>query len=391
MPLSENMVKSFQRNFYFYTEGSRMQHMNILLSHLIVLAYCFGGLFFQNMSRQIVTGFLLAITAVTFFYYFQNRKLSIIVLSAYAAAAFFFPGFLLFIPLFMIETSRLRYYPAALIFVAENFLFLIPSNIPYFIFILFGMLLSAFLEYLTESYNTLSQKYKEMRDDSTERNLLLKARNQTLLENQDYEIHNATLKERNRIAREIHDNVGHMLSRSILITGALQTINQDENCRESLQLLQDTLSQAMDNIRASVHNLHDDSINLQKSIENLIENFTFCPAHLEYDIQSDVPSAIRYAFISITKEALTNITKHSNAALVQITLREHPSMYQLIIHDNGQTASAKLISPDTLEEDQKGIGLVNMADRVRLLHGMIQISQKNGFQIFVSIPREHTQ
>jgi len=361
--------------------------MNLLLSHLFILVYCFGGLFFQNISRQTIVGFLLSITAITFFYYFQNKRLSIIISFIYAAIVFFFPEFSLFIPLFMIEAGRLRFYPAILVFPAECFLFFASSNVPYFLFLLFGILLAIFLEYLTESYNTLAQHYKEMRDDSTERNLLLKARNQTLLENQDYEIHNATLKERNRIAREIHDNVGHMLSRSILMTGALQAINQDENCSESLQILQDTLSQAMDNIRVSVHNLHDDSINLQKSIKSLIENFTFCPVYLEYDIQSDVPSAVRYAFISITKEALTNIAKHSNAAMAQITVREHPSMYQLIIYDNGEIASGKSISLEQLEEESNGIGLVNMADRVHMLHGMIQISQKTGFQIFVSIPR----
>ena len=45
---------------------------------------------------------------------------------------------------------------------------------------------------------------------------MLTQKNKDLLEKQDYEIHVATLKERNRIAREIHDNVGHMLSRSLL-------------------------------------------------------------------------------------------------------------------------------------------------------------------------------
>ena len=48
------------------------------------------------------------------------------------------------------------------------------------------------------------------------------------MEKQDYEIYLATLRERNRIAREIHDNVGHMLSRSILQMGALITIHKEE-------------------------------------------------------------------------------------------------------------------------------------------------------------------
>ena len=51
------------------------------------------------------------------------------------------------------------------------------------------------------------------------------------MEKQDTEIYLATLKERNRIAREIHDNVGHMLSRSILMVGALKTVNQAENLK----------------------------------------------------------------------------------------------------------------------------------------------------------------
>ena len=64
----------------------------------------------------------------------------------------------------------------------------------------------------------------KLRDDSTEKNLLLEEKNHMLVEKQNYEIYTATLKERNRIAREIHDNVGHLLSRSILITGAAKAV-----------------------------------------------------------------------------------------------------------------------------------------------------------------------
>lgn len=360
--------------------------MKILLSHFLLLLYCFGCFFFQTVSWQSVGSFLCAITAATLFYTFQNRTFSIIFLCIYGVTAFFIPALYLFLPLLFYEIGRLKSYPVILIFLIGSYTHFEPSNTTFYLFCGFGCLLALFLAYLTDSYSTLEYNYKQMRDDSTERNLLLKARNQTLLENQNYEIHNATLQERNRIAREIHDNVGHLLSRCILMTGALQTINQNERCTESLHLLQDTLSQAMDNIRDSVHNLHDDSINLQKSMENLINGFTFCPIHLEYDISNDIPSAVRYAFISISKEALTNITKHSNAAFVKITLREHPAMYQLVIYDNGNTAS-KIISLEEINQQNCGIGLVNMYDRVKLLHGIMQITQKDGFQIFVSIPK----
>ncbi len=61
---------------------------------------------------------------------------------------------------------------------------------------------------------------------SEEHTLLLSEKNKALLEKQDYEIYAATLRERNRIAREIHDNVGHVLSRSILMTAACKPIKK---------------------------------------------------------------------------------------------------------------------------------------------------------------------
>ena len=56
----------------------------------------------------------------------------------------------------------------------------------------------------------------------------MEQKNKELLEKQDYEIQVATLNERNRIAREIHDSVGHLLSRSILQLGALKAVHRQE-------------------------------------------------------------------------------------------------------------------------------------------------------------------
>ena len=92
-----------------------------------------------------------------------------------------------------------------------------------------------------------------MRDTDTELKLVMEQRNRELLEKQDNEIYLATLRERNRIAREIHDNVGHMLSRSILQVGALATICKEETIRQQLAGINDTLNQAMNSIRESVH------------------------------------------------------------------------------------------------------------------------------------------
>ena len=108
-----------------------------------------------------------------------------------------------------------------------------------------GLAAAVLLYRRTRRLNELEQEYKRARDDSRELTLMLEKKNQDLLEKQDTEVYLATLKERNRIAREIHDNVGHMLSRSILMVGALKTVNQAENLKVPMEQLDQTLNEAM--------------------------------------------------------------------------------------------------------------------------------------------------
>ena len=127
----------------------------------------------------------------------------------------------------------------------------------------------------TLSLDNLREDYKALRDTTRETALQLEKKNKMLRAKQDYELNLATLSERNRIARDIHDNVGHMLSRSILQTGALLAICQDAQTREGLVQIKETLSEAMDSIRSSVHDLHDEALDLQVELQTLIKNLNF--------------------------------------------------------------------------------------------------------------------
>ncbi len=176
------------------------------------------------------------------------------------------------------------------------------------------------------------------------------------MEKQNSEIYAATLRERNRIAREIHDNVGHVLSRTILLTGAARAVNKDQNLDSLLESLDDSLNSAMD----------------------IIRDFEKTNVEIEYDMSEIIPRDIKYCFISITKEALSNIAKYSGATQTKIIMREHPAMYQLCIEDNGRGC------PD-YTGNSTGIGLKNMQERVEALGGTIRIDGKNGFHIFISI------
>ena len=257
---------------------------------------------------------------------------------------------------------------------------------------IFGFILAFFLWSHTRQYELLARNFRQSRDDSEEHALLLSEKNKALLEKQDYEIYAATLRERNRIAREIHDNVGHVLSRSILMTAACKTINKNEALDPLLGNLEESLNGAMNSIRSSVHDLHDDAVNLEDAIKGLVKDFTFCPVTLTYDMSRQVPREVKYSLISITKEGLSNVMRHSNADSVNILLREHPALYQLCIEDNG-TLGSKIpdIQTDTdsnkMETVSGGMGLSNIRDRVKALGGTVQITQEKGFRIFVTIPK----
>lgn len=243
----------------------------------------------------------------------------------------------------------------------------------------------------TEWAEYLSQEMIRIRDTETELNLVLREKNKDLLEKQDYEIYLATLRERNRIAREIHDNVGHMLSRSILQIGALSTIYRGEPLHEQLGSVNQTLNQAMDAIRESVHNLHDDSIDLQQAVgEATQEMKAQYRLSIDYDMSPEVTRSVKYCFIATIKEAMSNIVKHSDADCIHLVLREHPGFYQLTIEDNGKVVSRRegLLENRLVRGADRGMGLENMRERVEALHGTLHIRTEKGFVIFISIPKE---
>lgn len=250
-----------------------------------------------------------------------------------------------------------------------------PARLSWTVLLLF--LIAWLLARKTARLLELEQEFRLLRDSSAEYHLLLQQKNRELIEKQNHEIHIATLKERNRIAREIHDNVGHMLSRSILQSGALSAINCQENLKEPLKELSSTLSLAMTSVRESVHDLHDDSIDLEASVSGLISDFPDYQISLNYDMGPFVPAQVKYCFISVIKEALSNTARHSNGREISIILREHPSLYQLMVKDNGTNART----------GSSGIGISNMQERVKNLNGNFSISTEKGFRIFVSLPR----
>lgn len=380
--------------------------MKGLADRALIFLFCLLGLLFVAPDFGFSLAFLTAIAAAAFCFAASNPLFTLSVLTAYALLACFEPDGVWFLPLTAYEfvgiLPELRLPAGPAHRTADAFIYLL-SPAPVILALLAlaaawadtgrllllpasGIALAVLLRIRTDSCLRLQRLCLHTRDDDTEIQMLLEERNRSLREKQDSEIYLATLRERNRIAREIHDNVGHMLTRSILMVGALRTVSHDNALSQPLTQLEDTLHDAMNHIRTSVHDLHDSSVNLQETLQSLTHDFAFCPVTLRCEVSPDVPRDVKYSFIAIVREALANIAKHSDATACFVTVVEHPAFYQLIIQDNGHScclSEARLF-------DLPGIGLKNMKNRIASLGGQFRLDSANGFRIYITVPRKES-
>ncbi|MBC7959273.1 MAG: sensor histidine kinase [Vallitaleaceae bacterium] len=352
---------------------------NELMDQGVIFCACVVLFLVQTVYDDNVIPIIITIILWSLFWYLEVRWGRFVIGLAYFVISVFVPEMIVFIPLFAYRAfiQESPFYVVgfvALIFVHWNEILGMPLAS-----LLACLGFSLLLKYRTTALRKLKDKYNQISDDGRELTAELKQKNKELYDKIDSDIHLATLKERNRIAREIHDNVGHQLSSAILQVGALMAVHRDENIHLPLTTVNETLTKAMTDIRESVHDLHDQSVDFHSQMETLLGCFSFCETLLDDQIIHQPDKRIKQAFLAITKEALSNVAKHSDATKVSFVLREHPAFYQFIIKDNGKTKTRKL---------EDGLGLLNMTDRIQALKGYINIQEKLGFEIFITVPKE---
>ena len=212
----------------------------------------------------------------------------------YLISAFFLEPMYFFVSLvsYDIYRYRQRFSSALLVLlsvytVAEN---TCAVFLPQLCLVAFSLALSVYSCHV----DSLRSELLSLRDNTAEHDMLVAENTRQLLRNQDNMVLTATLSERNRIAREIHDNVGHMLTRSILQTGAIKVINKDERLTKPLEQLQSTLDTAMDSMRNSVHDLHDESVNLRVALNDITAGVHDIDIILYYDMSDKIPKDVKY-------------------------------------------------------------------------------------------------
>lgn len=370
--------------------------MLTLIDRIIIWAIGINGLIMENatIDAKLVVCILLSGLMLCILYILDNSVYSkaqwifslgvcFIVVPCWNMQCFM--GLVIYSSLFKAKKNKEQFISVITLIGILNIFLLKNKELFYIYYIILSYFISIIMAVKTRRLLDKSLELQTVRDDSAERNNSLSIRNKYLLDNQENQIHIATLSERNRIAREIHDNVGHLLSRSILQVGACIAINKGTPVEKTLLPIKDTLDEAMNSIRESVHDLHKDSFDLKIATEAILEELKNFKIDFEYDVSENADKNIKYVFITILKEAVTNIVKHSNGDSVVIIMRELERNYQLLIEDNGKVSPN---SENYIKEINEGIGLTNMEERVKGLSGIINFSIENGFRIFISVPKE---
>lgn len=249
--------------------------------------------------------------------------------------------------------------------------------------------ITVFLAIKTEGMQGNMREVRERYDFARLEAGRAKRERKSVMQREEEHIYMATLQERNRIAREIHDNVGHMLTRAIVQLQAIRIINKDENIKPYLESVDETVNQTMLNIRKSVHELHNDSIDLSVMINELLKTLpdsfqVTCNTSLESAMSSDLKNNI----LAIIQEAITNISKYSNGNRVKVEIIEHAAFWRIYLWDNGVNPRKDYRKEMQARNYSGGIGLENIMERAKKIGGRCNItSDEKGFAILVTVPK----
>ena len=247
--------------------------------------------------------------------------------------------------------------------------------------------LAALLALRTTEEETTRARLHAMRDDLREKVLALQDANARLLRAQDHELRAAALSERTRIAREIHDGVGHVLTRLLLRVKALQVTHRDEpGVVADLATLDSDLGEALDSMRRSVHALSEEGEELATSLNLLGSRCGIAKVEVDCSTQTEPPPAVARCVVAVVREALTNAARHGRAASARVAVTDYPAFWQVTVDNDG------IVPPEDeplLDGDKNaGLGLRSMTERVEALGGRVRITPRPRFTVFATIPRD---
>jgi signal transduction histidine kinase len=189
----------------------------------------------------------------------------------------------------------------------------------------------------------------------------------------------AVSEERNRLAREMHDTLGHALTMSVVqLEGAQRLVDSDpERSTRIIGTVREELRGALAELRTAVAMLRmplEAELPLDQSLARLAARFQEAgqlPVHLALTVEpSSFPAEHRLAFYRAAQEALTNIQKHAQAQQAWLTFATGEGRATLVVSDDGIGSNA--IASGV------GFGLRGIQERVAGLGGALQLDERPG-------------
>lgn len=200
------------------------------------------------------------------------------------------------------------------------------------------------------------------------------------------------VRERARLAREIHDTLGHYLSILNIQLETIGKLQEREPARAAVEIAEArrVAAQSMQEVRNAVAALRPMSIatlGLTEAIRQLGKEFernapeTILTLDLETELPP-LPPDISVALYRAAQEAFTNIRKHAQASKVLLRLRYEDETVELLVLDNGRGTS------NTDSEQRDGFGLIGLRERTELLGGCVSFDpvEQGGYRVVVRVP-----
>ncbi|MEO0409297.1 MAG: sensor histidine kinase, partial [Cyanobacteria bacterium P01_A01_bin.135] len=189
---------------------------------------------------------------------------------------------------------------------------------------------------------------------------------------QEVEILAADL-ERTRIARDIHDSLGHtLMSLDVQLELAQQLYGKSDQGRQALSTSKMLASQAVKEVRRAVATIRDEAFDLNAALTQLIEQFRSSAA-ISVESQLNLPHLplhINHQIFCIVKEGLENVRRHSQARSVRVEAYISDDGLSLSLIDDGAGFDPAL--------PYSGFGLRGMQERVQLAGGWMSIKSTPG-------------
>jgi signal transduction histidine kinase len=196
----------------------------------------------------------------------------------------------------------------------------------------------------------------------------------------------AMTQERNRLAREIHDNLGHTLTIvNVQIEAAKVVMNSEpERALDALNKAQELAQEGLTQVRESVAALRESPVSkrpLSAAIGPLVQEVRSTGIVTEFKVvgkPQTLENKVALALYRAAQEGLTNVCKHARASRVDVLLDFQPSQVRLEVKDNGVGAT----------ETTGGFGLLGIRERMQLLGGKLEIrtGAGKGFWLMASVP-----